>query len=287
MTSLEPTGPNAEQIRYWNEGAGPRWVAQQAFLDAQIAPLGHAAMDRAALAAGERVLDVGCGCGQTALDLAERVGPGGQVLGVDLSTQMLARARERAAGLPHVRFENADAQTHAFDREHFDCAFSRFGVMFFADPEAAFANLLRALRGGGRLVFVCWQELRKNPWMLVPLGAAAQHVELPKPPEPGAPGPFAFADPARVRGILEAAGFEDVAFDSLERELAVGGAVDLETTVDFLSQLGPAAAALVNATPEQRARARDAMCEALRPYQTEGGVRLSSASWIVSARRPR
>ncbi|TFG97014.1 MAG: class I SAM-dependent methyltransferase, partial [Myxococcales bacterium] len=139
-------------------------------LDAQIAPLGVAAMEQARPAPGESVLDIGCGCGQTSVQLKERVGPKGSVLGVDISTPMLERARARAAGLPNLRFTNADAQTHSFD-ERFDLAFSRFGVMFFADPVAAFANVHRALRPGGRVAVVCWQGIDRNPWLLVPLRA--------------------------------------------------------------------------------------------------------------------
>ncbi len=179
MSALEYTGPNAEQIQYWNEQRGRAWVAQQELIEAQLAPLGRHAMDRAAIAAGERVLDVGCGCGQTTLELARRVGPRGSVLGADISSVMLGRARELAgaAGATNVRFEEADAQTHAFPPAGFDVLFSRFGVMFFADPRAAFANLRTALRPGARVAFVCWQALPLNPWMAVPLAAALQHFQ--------------------------------------------------------------------------------------------------------------
>ncbi len=204
MPPLAADGPNLEQIRYWNELAGPKWVASEAMLDGQIAPLGSKAIERARLAAGERVLDVGCGCGQTSLQLADKVGPRGSVTGIDLSAPMLERAQARAAGLglANVRFLNADAQTTPLGSAAFDLIFSRFGVMFFADPTAAFANLRASLAPGGRVSFVCWQELKLNPWMRVPLLAAAQHIPLPAPAAPDAPGPFSFAAPARVRGIL-------------------------------------------------------------------------------------
>jgi SAM-dependent methyltransferase len=276
-------GPNAEQIRYWNETIGPRWVEMGDLLDAQIAPLGLAAMERAQPAPGERVLDIGCGCGQTSVQLAERVGAGGSVLGVDVSSPMLERAGARAAGLPALRFVNADAQTHAFG-ERFDLAFSRFGVMFFADPVAAFANVRRALEPGGRIAFVCWQAIDRNPWLLVPLRAVVGLVDLPAPPAPGAPGPFAFADPARVQGILESAGFEKVALEPLEGSLAIGAGGDLERAVQFTMQMGPVSATLREAGEELRRRAAEAIRAALAPLATPTGVRAEYAAWIATAR---
>jgi len=162
---MDATGPNAEQIVYWNETAGPKWVALQELLDAQIEPLGLAMMDLLDIATGEHVLDVGCGTGQTTVELGRRTGPSGRVTGVDVSSPMLTRARERAgaSGSGNVTFIQADAQTHEFDMATADVCFSRFGIMFFADPAAAFANLRAALGPGGRLGFVCWQAVQDNP----------------------------------------------------------------------------------------------------------------------------
>ncbi len=280
---------NAEMVRYWNEVRGSRWVAHQEVIDRQLAPHGERALAAARPGAGERVLDVGCGCGDTSLAAAARVGPRGEVLGVDLSAPMLARARERAreAGAPNVRFEQADAQTASLPAG-FDVVFSRFGVMFFDAPEAAFANLRRALRPGGRLAFVCWQEIGRNPWMLVPLGAVAKVIALPPPPAPGAPGPFAFADATRVTGILEGAGFEDVAAESLTEVLPVGPP-DLAEAARFLLTMGPAAAALHDAAvgAQTLRRAEEAVQEAIAPFATaDGVVRMPSASWIFTARSP-
>jgi SAM-dependent methyltransferase len=279
-------GPNAQQIEYWNTQAGPRWVSHQDLLDAQIAPLGRLALERAALRPGERVIDVGCGCGQSTLEISRRVGPRGAVVGIDVSAVMLERARQRAGveGARNASFLEADAQTHGFEADSFDLLYSRFGVMFFADPAAAFANLRLALRGSGRLAFVCWQPLARNPWMLVPLSAAARQVELPPPPPPGAPGPFAFGDPGHARGILERAGFVDVAIEPHEAELSIG-ADGLDSTVEFLLGIGPAAAALQSVGSGQRALAARAIRDAIAPYETPEGVRMRGAVWAVHARR--
>jgi SAM-dependent methyltransferase len=288
MTPLEASGPNAEQVRYWNDTAGTKWVSYQRVLDEQLGPLGRLTMDRAGVAAGEQVIDVGCGCGDTTITLSTRVAPGGTALGVDVSTAMVARAVEsaRAAGATTVRFENADAQTHAFPRAAFDVVYSRFGIMFFSDPAAAFANLRLALRPAGRLAFVCWQTITENPWLLLPLQAAAQHVQLPPPPAPDAPGPFAFADRERVGGILARAGFVDVAFEDVRTMLGIGGG-GLDAAVDFIvCGIGPTSAALRDADPAVRPKVAAAVREALAPFVTRAGVRMPAAAWIVTGRRP-
>jgi SAM-dependent methyltransferase len=282
---MEATGPNAEQIEYWNQKAAPTWVNQNERLDAMLAPFGLAAMERARPSAGERVLDVGCGVGQTSLQLAARVGPSGSVLGVDISTPMLARASERARAekLANLRFENADAQTFAFTPNSVDLIFSRFGVMFFADPEAAFANIGRALRPGGRLAFVCWQALAQNRWMLDSIAAIARFVPPSPPPAPDAPGPFAFADSARVRGILERAGFRGVKHEAVTGELSLGRTLD--EALGFATEIGPAASALREASESQRAEAITALREALETKLTPSGVLAAYATWIVTAER--
>jgi len=287
MTALAHTGPNAEQIKYWNEISGPRWVAQQELLDAQIAPLGRMAMDRVGIRSGERVLDVGCGCGDTALEIAGRVGPSGAVTGIDITTVMLERARTRArdANLTHAHFENADAQTYHFAPDSFDVVFSRFGVMFFANPVAAFANLRAALRPSGRVAFVCWQTLPQNSWLFVPLMAAAQHIPLPQPPAPGAPGPFSFADPERVRGILSQAGLTDIALEAVLDTLLLGAGADLGRAIDLVLQTGPVAAALREAGTEKLSLVVQAIRDALTPFVTPDGVRMACAAWIVTATR--
>jgi len=282
ITGRAAGGPNADQIQYWNAQAGPKWVAAEALLDAQIGSLGLRAMERARVAPGEAVLDVGCGCGHTTLQLAEKVGHRGSVTGIDVSRVMLERARSRSAHCGNVRFENVDAQTAALPAAGFDLVFSRFGVMFFADPEAAFANLRTSLRPGGRLSFVCWQELGRNPWMRVPLAAAAAHVPLPAPPAPGAPGPFSFADADRVRRILTGAGFAKVACEAVDETLLIAGGGDLGRTVEFALQLGPVGALLREAGDGEREAVAGAVRDALAAYVTPEGVRMDAAAWFFT-----
>ena len=286
-SKLEASGPNAEQIQFWNETAGPRWVALHEFLDAQLRPLGMKTMEHARVASGERVLDIGCGCGATTVELGRRVGASGSVTGIDLSAVMLERARQQAqdAGLANVGFVNSDAQTHTFAPRSFDLLFSRFGVMFFADPQAAFANLHGALSAGGRLTFICWQTVQDNPWMFVPFMAALQHIPPPPLPPPGAPGPFSLADTERVRGILTGAGFAAVSFGDVRDTLTMGAGMDLEVIVEAMLQMGPTGVALRQADPALRAKVADAVLESLRPFLTPAGLKMGSAAWIVTAQR--
>lgn len=282
----EETSPNAEQATYWNDTAGPKWVALQDRIDAQIEPLGLVAMDNAQVATGEAVIDVGCGCGQTSLELGRRVAPDGSVTGVDISQPMLERARSlaEAEGLSHVSFERTDAQVHRFAAGSANLVFSRFGVMFFSDPTAAFANLRKALAADGRLSFACWQSIFENPWMLTPVMAVGEHIELPPPPEPGVPGPFAFADPERVRRILEDAGFRDVRLEDHRTAMQLGASDDLDEIVDFAMQMGPAGAVLRDAPTEKIEQVAIAIRKALEPHRTDGGVRMDAACWMVTAR---
>jgi SAM-dependent methyltransferase len=274
--------PNAAQAEYWNETAGPVWAAMQAGLDRQIAPLGRAAMNVLAPAHRERILDIGCGCGQSAWELAERVGADGEVVGVDLSRPMLEVARGRTAefGAAAPKFREADAQTAELGAGAFDAAFSRFGVMFFSDPPAAFANIGRALKAGGRLAFVCWRSVGDNPMMYAPVAAAASLLPPAEPTDPTAPGPFAFADSARVRSILGEAGFRDVVIAPFDTH--IGGA-DLDGAVAMALRIGPLGAAL-RADPSLAPKVTVPVREGLARYLTADGVMFPAAVWIVSAR---
>ncbi|MES1944921.1 type 11 methyltransferase [Salinisphaera sp. PC39] len=273
------TESNREQIEYWNEQAGPKWVAAQAHLDRMLAPVTEALMERAAPRPGERVLDVGCGCGETSLALAGR---GADVTGIDVSRSMLARARERAAGKPGLVFREADAATASFEAVH-DLVFSRFGVMFFEEPYAAFANLRRALSPTGRLVFCCWRDFRENPWVAVPYAAARPYLPEPEmPPDPRAPGPFAFADPDYVRDILTGAGFDGVDIRPLDPMLHL--ADSLEGGLAFMQEIGPLSRALAEIDEAARGKALEAVRTALEPHVAADGLNLGGACHIVTAR---
>ena len=280
MSDDAPAG-NADQIAYWNATAGETWVKLQDRLDRQLEPLGRRALEALAPRAGERILDIGCGSGQTSLELARAVAPGGTVVGVDISQPMLEVARQRAAGQVGISFREADATTAPFEAAAFDAAFSRFGVMFFADPVAAFRNVAGALRPGGRLAFVCWRTPAENVFMSLPLAAAA--AVLPPatepPPPPATQGPFAFADPDHVRAVLDAAGFRDIHIRAHDQKISSG---DLDTTLDLALKLGPLGA-MLRENPDRRALVIEAVRDALRPHATPAGVQLDSATWIVTA----
>jgi SAM-dependent methyltransferase len=274
---------NAAQITYWNETGSVAWVELQDMLDTQVEPMGRPVIELLDPKPGERVLDVGCGCGQTVLTLADRVGREGEVLGMDISGPMLEVARRRTKGLPQVRLEQADAQVCAFDAQRYDAVYSRFGVMFFDDPPAAFANLRRALKPGGRLAFLCWRPMAENPIMALPMQVAAKHVALPPPPPPGAPGPFAFADADRVRTILQQAGFADV---SLTPQDMPAGGNTVEGALTLALRVGPLGALLRENPGTGPVVEADIRAALAAHADADGRVFLDSATWIVTARNP-
>ena len=280
------TDPNADQIAYWNDAAGTRWTAIQRRTDALFDGLTIAAIDSADPRPGESVLDVGCGCGATVLELARRVRPGGRVVGVDVSQPMLELASERvqAEGLPSVTLHLADAATYPFREADFDLAFSRFGVMFFGDPVAAFTNIRRSLRAGGRLACLAWRPIAANPWFGVPLAAAMRHVPAPAPPDPEAPGPMSLADPQRVTRILSEAGFSGIDLQRRDVMMKLSEPNELDGATEFATQVGPASRALVGATPASQVAARAAIREALAAYDGDDGVILPGSVWFITAR---
>ena len=272
---------NDAQIEFWNGSGGETWVRAQARLDAMLAPISDAVLDHAGALDGRRILDVGCGCGATSLEAVARGAT--HVRGVDVSAPMLELARTRADGDARLEFSVADVATAEFAADR-DLILSRFGVMFFADPVAAFANLRTALTDDGRLCFVCWQAPRANAWVSV-VGAAVQPF-LPTPdvpPDPKAPGPFAFADPAYVEGLLTEAGFSDVALTAFETPLRLAG--DLDGAIEFQGQVGPVARVLAELEDEARAEAIAAARAALEPHLGPDGLHLGAACWLVSAAR--
>lgn len=289
MSETDATQANAEQRAFWDEQAGPTWVALQERLDAGIRPHGELVAEVLAARPGERILDVGCGCGDTTLRLAAQVAPGGEVLGVDLSGPMLSRARERArqAGRRNVSLRQADAQTTALEAGSFDAVHSRFGVMFFDHPESAFANLRKAVRPGGRLAFVCWRAPAQNPWILVPMAAVAPLLTLPAPPPPNAPGMFALANPGQIRTVLEGAGWSEVRVVARDVAMRLGRG-SLEEAVETFLEVGPVAGALREAGADEamRAKVAAAVSNAYLEASQGGPLALGSAVWLASARNP-
>ena len=271
-----------EQRDYWNGAGGERWAAAQDRIDHHLGLITEALLAFVSPKEGERVLDVGCGGGTTAFMLRERVGPAGTVTGVDISAPTLAVARARCqAANADVTFIEADAATHEF-QPVFDLAFSRFGVMFFADPAAAFANIRRALVPGGRVAFVCWRTFKENDWSFVPFVSAKDLLPPQAPMDPNAPGPFAFADDARVRSILQAAGFADVTVKPHDSVVNLGATVD-DAVVEALT-IGPLARAAAELDDATKARIRDRIAPELTRYATPNGIIAPGAVWLVSAR---
>ena len=281
---------NAYQVSEWNGRSGERWVAHQSRLDAMLAVFGEAAIRTARVRAGEQVLDIGCGAGTSSRELAALVGAGGRVLGLDISAPLVERARLLAPPGARLAFELADAATADLPVAAFDLLFSRFGVMFFDDPAAAFARLRRALRPGGRLVFVCWREAAGNDWVRLPMGAIAGLVPPPAPPGPEAPGPFSFGDGARVTRILKEAGFADIELAAFDSAIPFGEGDSREQAIEdalyMASEVGPLSRVLADQPEDIRTRAAQAVRAAFAARPGTRSVMIDGAAWVVSANNP-
>jgi SAM-dependent methyltransferase len=278
-----PEIANIEQAAAWDGPSGAAWVAREEFQNAALAAHTALLLDAASVQPSDQVLDVGCGTGDTTRTCA-RLAADGDVHGVDLSSAMLARARERAAaeGLTNVTFARADAQVHRFPDAQFDVVLSRFGVMFFADPVAAFANLGRATAPGGRLAAVVWQPVAGNAWLRVPRAALSLGRDLPSIPE-DVPGPFGLADADRLRRILGDAGWSDAHLDDARVPYDYGA--DPATAARHASEIGVLRGLLQDLDDEETARAMGALTDVMVEHDTADGVRLDSRIWVVSAVR--
>ncbi|WP_258129614.1 class I SAM-dependent methyltransferase [Achromobacter anxifer] len=281
---------NADQVGDWNGQGGERWVVNQARLDAMVAVFGQAAIEAAALARDERVLDVGCGAGASSLALAARVGVEGQVLGVDISEPLIDRARALACHDTQALFQVADASSAALPEGAFDILFSRFGVMFFDDPTAAFTHMRRALRPGGRLAFVCWRGAAENDWMRLPMGALKGIVPSSALSDPEAPGPFSFGNREHVARILTAAGFTEIVISPCDAAVPFGEGETRDAAIDdavrMTLEVGPLSLALAAQPHDIRARACAAIRAAFVSLPGKGAVMINGAAWIVTARNP-
>jgi len=279
----DPEKFNTDQLAFWNGPGGRIWVARQEHTDITLAPVSEALLALAAPRAGERVLDVGCGCGASTLEFAREVGPAGHVAALDISPPMLAEAQARAAaaGLANVDWQQADAATAALDG--FDLLVSNFGVMFFGNPVAAFAHMRSAANPGARIAFVCWRPLTENPWMEVPMQAVSRHAPARPKPDPQTPGMFAFADPQRVVQVLTAAGWAPPRLDKLDLDLDIAAGRGLEEAVVQSAQIGAVNGWLRGQPAEIVAAAIASICEALTAHLDGASVRLPAAMWLVSS----
>ncbi len=277
---------NSDQIDYWNSENGQKWVRNQASLDRMFASVTDRLLALAKPQIGEAAIDVGCGTGATTMALAEALGTEGRALGVDVSAPMLAMARSRAeqAGLTQLTYLEADAQTHAFDPQALDLLVSRFGVMFFEDPVAAFANLRGAMKPGGRLCFLCWAPLAVNPWFSIPRAAAiARMGKVPPAADPRAPGPLAFAEKDYVQQILRSAGWTSV--EVVEEEVRLSTDVALSEVARLASNLGPAVRIVraLDGGPDDLQAVAEQLLVDFRPFVTADGLSIPAHFNVVRA----
>jgi SAM-dependent methyltransferase len=278
-----PKEINADMLAFWNGKGGDTWVARQDYTDITLSPVTDALLAFAAPRAGERVVDIGCGCGAPTLEFARAVAPSGRVAGLDISGPMLAEGKRRAsaAGITNVNWRQADPATAILDE--FDLLISAFGVMFFGDRVAAFTNMRRAAASDARMALVCWRTLGENPWMEVPMTAAAQHLPPRPKPVPNAPGMFAFANPAHVTEVLTTAGWTPPRFEKLDMDLDIAAGRGLEEAVVQSTQIGAVNSWLRNQPADVVSAVVASLREALAPYANDTGVRLPSAMWLISS----
>jgi SAM-dependent methyltransferase len=278
---------NETQRQFWNSGFGEKWVTFETELETLHGQMTKPLLDRAGIGPGMHVLDVGCGSGSVTRAAAERVGPDGSVTGVDISEVLLATARAASVpdrGVP-VTYLLADAQTHVLAPASFDRIVSRMGVMFFADPVAAFSNLLRAARPGAVFAAIVWRRGAENPWFSIPTEAAIRHLG-PVEADPDAPGPLAFANIDRALALIARAGWENPRADPLKVFLETRGtAMDAASSV---GSLGPAARIMTarNATSDQASAIIADIAAGFRPFETDFGLRVPVTMTILSASAP-
>ena len=279
----ELTIANQEQREFWSDIKGDLWVTLQPRIDTMLATFGDKALDTLNPQSGERILEIGCGTGTTTLALGGRVGTSGEILAADLSRPMLNKAIERAnVSAEHpITFVEADAQVHSFPTATFDAVYSRFGVMFFDDPVAAFRNIRKAVRPGGRMAYVCWADRKANPWIRIPAGAAKAFLDLPAPPPDDAPGQFSMENEHRVQQILHDAGWSDIGLERFTVDGSIGS--NAADAASFITKMGPMSEPFALADSDTQNKTLQVIEEALTPYSNDSGVTLEFSTWIVSA----
>ena len=274
---------NVDQANAWDGHEGDMWTEHAARYDRASSRIVGRFLDADLIRSADRVLDIGCGTGAFSRDVA-RVASSGEVTGIDLSTRMLelARARSEEEGLDNITFIRGDAQVHPFPPNAYDVAISSFGCMFFSDPIAAYTNIAGGVRSGGRLALLVWRSLPEIEFFMSLRGALAVGRDLPMPP-PDAPTPFSHADPDRVRGILDASGFDAAEFEPIDEPMEVG--TDVADALEFAKTMGIVEGLTESLDPEKRAEAMSNVAELFRERETVEGVLLSSAAWLITATR--
>ena len=278
---------NKNQKDFWSGKGGDIWVERQNVMDIMLSPLGEAALNKLNFNEEENVLDIGCGCGHTTLNIAKRIEPLGNVTGLDISEPMLERAKESAVemSITNTSFKCVDVQTEDLGDQIYSAAFSRFGVMFFEDSIAAFKNINRSLISGGCLSFVCWQSPAVNPWQSLFIQEIKKFLELPSPP-PRSPGPFAFMESEYVSSILEESKFQDITIEGHEAEVNMFSGRSLSDSVkDYISINPVVTEILKESSKNQITEIVNSGIEAFSPYYSEKGLIFPSATWLVTARK--
>ena len=278
---------NKNQKDFWSGKGGDIWVERQNAMDTMLSPLGEAALNKLNFNEEENVLDIGCGCGHTTLNIAKRIGPSGKVTGLDISEPMLKRAKETAVemSITNTSFKCVDVQTEELGDQIYSSAFSRFGVMFFEDSVAAFKNINKSLISGGYLSFVCWQSPAVNPWQSLFIQEVKKFLDLPSPP-PRSPGPFAFMESEYVSSILEESKFQDITIEGHEAEVNMFSGRSLSDSVKDYISINPVVTQMLKESSEnQIAEIVNSGIEAFSPYYSEKGLIFPSATWLVTARK--
>ena len=256
---------------------GLGWVSVEERIDQMLRPLSDVAIERANAQPGERIIDVGCGCGPTSFALAET---GADVHGVDISTPMIDQANKRYDSVSNLHFSVMDAATADYTADH-QCIFSRFGVMFFADPVGAFTNIRTALVPAGRLAVLCWKSPQDNPWIST-VGAALQEFQPDAPaPDPNAPNPFAFADEDYVHDVFGSAGFKNIEIETVTRELHLGDSI--EEAMIFQTSVGPLSGLLASLSEDDAKHATEKVVQTLEGFMTRDGLNMGAVACVIRA----
>ena len=277
---------NVKQKEFWSGAGGDVWVNKQKEMDIMLNPLGQRAIDKLDLSNGKRILDIGCGCGATTLEIAKMI-PEGKIIGVDISEPMLNQARKDALemSLSNTEFVVQDVQTDEISKDAFDIAFSRFGVMFFEDSYEAFKNINNSLKIGGQLSFVCWQEPLLNPWQSLSIQVIKQFIDLPTPP-PKSPGPFAFEDKSYIEDILDRSNFKEINIDDNQEEIVMFAGKSLkEASEDYLTINPVVTEMLKNSPKELKEEILEALIVKFSDFHEDHGLVFPSATWIVTAKK--